>query len=334
VSKQRGVVVFADPIAESDRPHAEDAAARLGVALRIAASEEDLRTLLPEARVLVTQRTPVGTELIAAAPELRQVQTLEWISPPVDREAAAARRIVVVDVPNLSLLGVAEHTILLMLALVKRFPETLTRAMAGERADGVEEVKTTARVMSYNWLGQRDLGWLYRKRLGIIGFGKIGRAVAARANAFGMRVIYSSRHRLAEDEERRLGVTYTSLDDLLARADFVSLHARLTAENEHMIGAAAFAAMQATAYFINTARGGLVDEAALIDALRTRRIAGAGLDVFEYEPFRRDSPLLSLDNVVLTPHIAGTYDPDARKAQLTEVFEHVATALAGGSDQS
>ena len=99
-----------------------------------------------------------------------------------------------------------------------------------------------------------------------------------------------------------------------------------------MIGAAAFAAMQPTAYFINTARGGLVDEAALIDALRSRRIAGAGLDVFEYEPFRRDSPLLSLDNVVLTPHIAGTYDPDARKAQLAEVFEHVATALAGGSD--
>jgi glyoxylate reductase len=188
--------------------------------------------------------------------------------------------------------------------------------------------------MSYNWLGQRDLGWLYRKRLGIIGLGKIGRAVAARANAFGMRVIYTSRHRLSEDEESRFGVTYAPLGDLLARADFVSLHARLTPESEHMIGAAAFAAMQSTAYFINTARGGLVDEAALIDALRSRQIAGAGLDVFEYEPFRRDSPLLSLDNVVLTPHIAGTYDPDARKAQLTEVFEYVATVLDGGSDQS
>jgi phosphoglycerate dehydrogenase-like enzyme len=92
--------------------------------------------------------------------------------------------------------------------------------------------------------------------------------------------------------------------------------------------------MQPTAYFINTARGGLVDEAALIDALRSRQIAGAGLDVFEYETFRRDSPLLSLDNVVLTPHIAGTYDPDARKAQLTEVCEYVATVLDGGSDQS
>ena len=92
--------------------------------------------------------------------------------------------------------------------------------------------------------------------------------------------------------------------------------------------------MQPTAYFINTARGGLVDEAALIDALRERRIAGAGLDVFEYEPFRRDSPLLALDNVVLTPHIAGVYDPDARKAQLVEVFEHASAALADRKDAS
>ena len=162
---------------------------------------------------------------------------LEWRSPEVDREAAAARGIAVVDVPNLSMLGVAEHTILLMLSLVKQFPATLTRTMAGERAEGVEEVKTTANVMSYNWLGQRNLGWLYRKRLGIIGLGKIGRAVAARANAFGMRVLYTSRHRLSAEEERRLGVAYAPLDDLLARADFVSLHARLTPENELMLGA-------------------------------------------------------------------------------------------------
>jgi glyoxylate reductase len=214
-----------------------------------------------------------------------------------------------------------------MLALVKQFPATLTRTLAGERAEGVEEVKTTARAMGYNWLGQSDLGWLYRKRLGIIGLGKIGRAVAARANAFGMRVLYTSRHRLDETEERRLGVSFAPWDELLARSDFVSLHARLTPDNEQMIDAAAFGSMRPSAYFVNTARGALVDEDALIDALRSRRIAGAALDVFAYEPFHRDSPLLTLDNVVLTPHIAGTYDPDARKAQLVEVFEHVATTL-------
>jgi phosphoglycerate dehydrogenase-like enzyme len=327
------VVVFADPIAETELSQAEAAAARLGVTLRVAANEDDLASLLPEATVLVTQRTPIGAEWIAAAPRLRQVQSLEWVSPQVDRDAAAAGGIEVVDVPSLSLLGVAEHTILLMLALVKQFPATLTRTKAGERAEGVSEVKTTARVMSYNWLGQRDLGWLYRKRLGIIGLGKIGRAVAARANAFGMRVLYSSPRRRDEAEERRLGVTYAALDDLLANADFVSLHARLTPDNEQMLGAAAFAAMKPTAYFINTARGALVDEAALIAALRARRIAGAGLDVFAIEPLPRDSPLLTLDNVVLTPHIAGTYDPDARKAQLIEVFENVA-AVAGERDET
>jgi phosphoglycerate dehydrogenase-like enzyme len=328
MSEQRGVVVFADPLGDPERAQAEAAAARLGAALRVATNEEELAQLLPEATVLVTQRTPISGDQIASAPRLRQLQVLEYGSPPVDRAAAAARGVEVLDVTTLSLLGVAEHTILLMLALMKQFPATLTRTLAGERAEGVEEVKTTARVMSYNWLGQRDLGWLYRKRLGIIGLGKIGRAVAARANAFGMRVLYNSRHRLDAAEEEQLNVTYAPLADLLAQSDFVTLHTRLTPENERMLGAAEFAAMQPTAYFINTARGGLIDEDALIDALRERRIAGAGLDVFAYEPFHRDSPLLTLDNVILTPHIAGTYDPDSRKAQLVEVFEHVESALA------
>jgi glyoxylate reductase len=329
VPEQRGVVLFADALGDPERLQAEAAAAQLGVALRIATNEAELARLLPDATVLVTQRTPINGDLIAIAPRLRQLQVLEYGSPPVDRPAAAARGIEVLDVTTLSLLGVAEHTLLLMLALMKQFPSTLTRTLAGERAEGVEEVKTTARVMGYNWLGQRDLGWLYRKRLGIIGLGKIGRAVAARANAFGMRVLYNSRHRLEGAEEERLNVTYAPLQDLLTGSDFVSLHTRLTPENERMLGAAEFAAMQPTAYFINTARGGLIDEGALIDALRERRIAGAGLDVFAYEPFRRDSPLLTLDNVILTPHIAGTYDPDARKA-----FEHVETALARENEPS
>jgi phosphoglycerate dehydrogenase-like enzyme len=334
MAEERGAVVFADPLGDPERSQAEAAAAQLGVALSVATDADDLARLVPEAAVLVTQRTPIGGDLIASAPRLRQVQVLEYGSPPVDRESAAARGIEVVDVPTLSLLGVAEHTMLLMLALTKQYPATLTRTLAGERAPGVEEVKTTARAMSYNWLGQRDLGWLYRKQLGIIGLGKIGRAVASRANAFGMRVLYTSRHQLGADEEHRLDVSYAPLEDLLARSDFVSLHARLTPDNERMIGASEFAAMQPTAYFINTARGGLIDEEALIDALRARRIAGAGLDVFAYEPFPRHSPLLTLDNVILTPHIAGTYDPDSRKAQLVEVFEHVAATLAGGSDRS
>lgn len=333
MAQQRATVVFADPIKEVDRALVEAEAARLGVEVRIAADEADLAGLLPAAHVLVTQRTPIDGEQIAAATRLRQLQVLAWGSPPVDREAAAARGVRVVDLPSLSQLGVAEHTLLLMLALVKELPAAHARTVAGERAPGIEEVKTGPRVMSYNWLGQQGLGWLYRKRLGIVGMGKIGRAVATRANAFGMRVSYTSRRRLDEAEERQLGVAYSPLMELLAGADFVSVHASLTPESESMLGADAFAAMQPTAYFINTARGGLVDEAALIEALRARRIAGAGLDVFEYEPMRRDNPLLTLDNVVLTPHIAGTYDPDARQAQLIEVFEHVADALGEKGDR-
>ena len=194
-------------------------------------------------------------------------------------------------------------------------------------------MKTTARAMSYNWLGQHDLGWLYRKRLGIIGLGKIGRAVAARANAFGMRVLYTARHRLDEEEERRLGVAYAALDDLLASADFVSLHAKLTLENERMLGAEAFARMQPTAYFINTARGGLVDEAALIDVARAPHRRGRTRRL-RVRAVPADSPAAGARQRGAHPHIAGVYDPDARKAQLVEVFEHASAALADRKDAS
>lgn len=317
-------VVYADPVKDEDRPLIDAEAAKIGATVSIADDEAALATLLPTATVVISQRTPITAEMIASASGLRQIQSLEWVSPAVDREAATARGIEVIDVPSLSMLGVAEHTILLMLALIKELPSAHARTVAGERAEGVEEVKTTARLMGYNWLGQKDLGWLYRRTLGIIGLGKIGQAVAVRANAFGMRVLYTSRTRLDPADEQRLNVRYADLDDLLARSDFVSVHMRMTPENTLMLGADTFAKMKPSAYFINTARGGLVDEAALIEALRSSQIAGAGLDVFEYEPMKRDNPLLGLDNVVLTPHIAGTYDPDARKAQIGESFEYVA----------
>ena len=217
--------------------------------------------------------------------------------------------------------------VLLMLALAKQLPEAHARTAAGERKPGVTEVKTTAREYTFSWLGQENLGWLYRKRLGIVGMGRIGQGVAARAAAFGMRISYAAPRRLDPVREAALGVTRVPLDTLLAESDFVSLHPKLTPENAGMFGAAEFAKMRPDAYFINTARGALVDEGALIAALQSGAIAGAGIDVFEYEPVKRDNPLLGLPNVILTPHSAGIFNDDARRASLREAVERAA-ALA------
>ena len=248
---------------------------------------------------------------------------MEFGKATVDREAAAARGVEVVDLHNLGWLGVCEHTILLMLALAKQLPDAHVRTAAGERKEGVSEVKTTARDYTFSWLGQENLSWLYRKKLGIIGMGRIGQGVAARAAAFGMRIFYASPRRITPDREAVLGATHVDLDTLLAESDFVSLHPKLTPETEQMFGAAEFAKMRPEAFFINTARGALVDETAMIAALQSGQIAGAGIDVFEYEPVKRDNPLMTLSNVILTPHSAGIFNDDARRASLREAVERV-----------
>jgi phosphoglycerate dehydrogenase-like enzyme len=139
--------------------------------------------------------------------------------------------------------------------------------------------------------------------------GDIGIAVAERARCFEMKMLYTKRRRLGDDEERRLGIEYTSLEDLLKKSDFISLHVPHTQETEKMIGKKELTMMKPSAYLINVSRGGIIDEKALCEALKSGVIAGAGLDVFEKEPLAKDSPLLKLDNVTLTPHNAANY-PD------------------------
>lgn len=165
------------------------------------------------------------------------------------------------------------------------------------------------------------------KVLGLIGMGGVGRAAAERARGFRMPLLYTDPRRLTPAEEQALGMSWVPLDDLLARSDFVSLHARLTPETRHLIGAREFALMKPTAYFINTARGPIVDQQALIEALRERRIAGAGLDVYEHEP---DIPSALTDNphVVLLPHL-GSAVRELREAMAHLVVDNIEAVLAG-----
>jgi glyoxylate reductase len=168
---------------------------------------------------------------------------------------------------------------------------------------------------------------VHGKTIGIVGLGRIGCAVAKRARGFDMTVLYAKRTRLPEAEERERGVAHVPLDELLGRSDFVSLHPSLTPETRHLIGARELGLMKPTAILVNTSRGPVVDEAALAEALRARRIGGAGLDVYEEEP-RVHFGLLPLSNVVLTPHL-GSAERELREEMARIVVDNLEAALRG-----
>ena len=249
---------------------------------------------------LLTDR--IDAAVLDAAPRLRVIANAVVGYEHVDLRAATERGIVVTNAPDVLTEATADLTWALILATVRRLPQAERSLRAGEfHGWGF-----------WDYLG----GDLAGATLGIFGMGRIGRAVARRAPGFGMRVAYHSRTRLPPDEEARLGAEWLSFNGLLAMSDVLSLHAPLTAETRHAVGRDALARMRPGAYLVNTARGALVDEAALADALREGRLAGAGLDVYEREPAITPA-LFDLPNVVLLPHIgSATRDTRTRMAML------------------
>ena len=178
------------------------------------------------------------------------------------------------------------------------------------------------------WKNDQFLGQdIFGATLGIIGMGRIGKAVARRARGFEMRVLYHNRHRVAPEIERELGVVYAGMEQLLRDSDFVTLNLPYSRESHHLIGAAQIALMKPTAIIVNAARGGIIDDAALVQALRARRIAGAGIDVFEGEP-RLHPGFYELDNVALAPHIASATRATRMKMNRL-ALENLAAALSG-----
>ncbi len=168
------------------------------------------------------------------------------------------------------------------------------------------------------------------KKLGILGMGEIGCELARRAEVMGMTNLYYKRTPLSPELEARFSASYRSMDDLLAESDYVCIAMPHTADTEGLIGAEQLALMKDGAYLVNIARGGIIDENALIDALTARKLAGAGLDVFVYEPLQADSPLCTLDNVIMTPHIGGGTGT-TRAAELSEALREVERILGGGA---
>lgn len=259
--------------------------------------------------VIVRSQTRIDRAAIAAASRLRVIARAGVGVDNIDLDTATRRGILVLTTPESSTVSAAEHTMAMLLASARDLPAAHAATVQG------------------SWERERFLGTeLYGKTMGIIGLGKIGSEVARRASAFGMRVIGFDPY-VSADRAAKVGVELLSMDAVLERSDFLTLHVPLSARTRHLLGRVQFAQMRPGVRIVNCARGGLIDEVALLAALEDGRVARAALDVFEQEP-PRGSPLLRHPRVVVTPHL-GASTEEAQRGIGIEVAEQVLAALAG-----
>lgn len=272
-----------------------------------------------DARVVITNKEPLDAAVLAQLPELQLVSVLATGTNVVDVEAASARGVVVCNVPNYSAPSVAQHVFALLLELVNHTSEHHHSARDGRWSRSGHFSFSTGSVNE-----------LEGKTLGIVGLGHIGRRVASIAQAFGMLVWGAERQSgvISHPSPDPAGVRRAPLDELFRRCDVVSLHCPLTANTTQLVNRARLSSMKPTALLINTGRGGLVDEAALLEALDAGWIAGAGLDVLCQEPPAPDHPLLNHPRVVVTPHVAWA-SVEARARLLEITFSNVRAFLTG-----
>jgi len=300
VSSQTTKILVSDDVSDSGLQPLHDAG--FAVHKKTGLTSETLRRELCDSDgLIVRSETKVTAGLMDAAKNLRVIGRAGVGVDNIDVTAATARGIVVMNAPDGNTITTAEHTIALLVALARNVPQANSSVKAAQ------------------WDRKRFVGAeLQGKTLGIIGLGRIGRAVATRARGFGMRIVGHDPF-IAAEQARDLEIELAPFNDLLARADFVTVHTPLTAETQNLIDNQAFAKMKRGVRIINCARGGLVDEAALFDAIKSGVVAGAALDVFEQEPPPSDHPLLQLEEVIVTPHLG---------ASTTEAQEGVAFTVA------
>jgi D-3-phosphoglycerate dehydrogenase / 2-oxoglutarate reductase len=280
------------------------------VEVRLGPSDGDLLDAVAGAHALIIRSaTQVTAEVLTAGSHLVVVGRAGIGLDNVDVGAATARGVMVVNAPQSNVLSAAEHTMALLLAQARNIPQAHAALTAGrwERS---------------RWTGTE----LSDKTLGIIGLGRIGKLVAQRASAFGMRLVAHDPF-VSADRARQMGITLVDLDELLAMADFVTVHVAKTPETVGLINAERLAAAKPGVRIINVARGGIIDEQALADAIESGQAGGAALDVFDTEPCT-DSPLFGLDSVVVTPHLGASTHEAQDKAGAT-IAEQVELALAG-----
>jgi D-3-phosphoglycerate dehydrogenase / 2-oxoglutarate reductase len=247
--------------------------------------EEDVLAQMPGISASIAGSEPYTRKVFAALPELKIVARAGVGWDAVDVQAATDHGVVVAIAPGTNQEAVAEHTFMLMLALAKNLLDQHLPIKEGK------------------WLRKANVP-LRERILGLVGLGRIGKAVAVRGLAFGMKVIAYEPYPDKAFIDKH-GINLTTLEDVLKHGDFISLHVPLSPESKHLINQKTLATMKPTAFLINTARGPIVDEQALYESLRDKKIAGAGLDVFDEEPPGADHPFMKLDNVLFTAHTAG-----------------------------
>ena len=254
-------------------------------------SEEEQIEAVRDADFLIVYAARLGDEVMRAATKTRLVQLLAAGYDSMNLKLMRELEIPCANNGGANSWAVSDHAVLLMLSLYKRLLLADRSTREGRWIEPIDSFNT------FEMAG---------KLVGILGIGNIGRQVARRVQGFDAVVQYHDKYPLPPERERELSVTLVPLEELFRTSDIVSCHTPLTPETRHIVSRDMIALMKPTAVLVNTSRGPVVDEAALIDALREGRIAGAGLDVFEQEPVDRDNPLLRMDNVVVTPHSAGT----------------------------
>jgi glyoxylate reductase len=283
--------------------------------------EPRVREALADATALLVSHTrSVSADLIAAAPHLKVVSTVSVGVDHIDVGAASARRIAVCNTPGVLDAAVAELTMFLMLALSRRAVANLHAVVSGSWSRG-EQLPPFG-------------SDLREKTLGILGMGRAGRALARLATqGFGMHVMYHNRGGAVAAGEMAVPVAYATRSELFRSADFLSVNVDLNGDTLRSVGRNEFELMKRSAYLINVSRGAVVDEEALIEALRTRRIAGAGLDVMQTEPPSADNPLLTLDNVVITPHL-GSATVETRQGMAEMAVRNLLAVCSGTAPEA
>ncbi|HSS68553.1 MAG TPA: NAD(P)-dependent oxidoreductase [Nocardioidaceae bacterium] len=268
------------------------------------------------AAVVIASDEPLTADVVdRAGDSLRVVVTTD----PESDVLTSRPDVRVVTIPSegdMSRPVVAEYAVMMILALARNLLAMARTTVEDPWVPGREtSILTDQSTYVYNWTDLKGSGHLPGKSVGIVGAGKIGMELAQRLAPFQVRLLYTQRHRLTPAEERRMGLEWREFDDLLRESDFIALSHRLQVGpdgNENQFGAREFAMMKPTAYLVNVARGRLIDDDALVSALRNGEIAGVALDVFRYEPLPKDHPLLALagDRVILTPHLAAASEAE------------------------
>jgi len=286
--------------------------AALEIDLRAGIGATELKSIIGEYDALIVRsRTMVTADLLEAAGRLKVLGRAGVGVDNIDVSAASCRGVVVLNATGGNVVSVAEHTLALILALVRHIAQADASLKRGA------------------WERSRFRGIaLSGKKLGLLGAGRIGSEVARRARAFGMRVVAYDPY-LSPERAEQLGIELVTLASLLREADVVSVHVPLTEETRGLIGARELVLMKPTAYLVNAARGGIVDEKALAEALKAGALGGAALDVFEKEPVPADHPLLKLENVLAVPHL-GAATQEAQTSVAIEICEAVRDALVSG----